>query len=145
MQIVRNRPTSEEQQAFLVYINAKRDADQALRRLETAEVKLLQIMEKHQRKNLGYTDDGGTKFTATYTQRTTTQIDEKGLRKALGARVFDKHTVKKLDRKALEKAMSDGVVDPMVVAKFVEQVPGKTYLTYRAKKEADEAEDLQGE
>ena len=95
-------------------------------------------MEKGQRKTLNFTIDG-VKHTATYTQRTTNQIDEKGLRKALTAKTFDKYVVKKLDRKALEKAMTDGEVDPVIVAKFVEQVPGKTYLTYRQKKEDDEA------
>jgi hypothetical protein len=97
-------------------------------------------MEKGQKKTLSYEADG-KKFSATYTQRTTNQINEAGLRKAMGARTFDKYTVKKLDRKALEKAMTDGDVDPMVVAKFVEQVPGKTFLTYRAK-EATDGEDL---
>lgn len=137
MQIARSI-NPDEQEALLAYIHAKRDADQANSRLETAEVKLLAVMQKHQRKTLGYKLDG-TKFSATYTQRTTNQINEQGLRKALTAKVFDKFTVKKLDRKALEKAMTDGEVDPMVVAKFVEQVPGKTYLTYRMKEDEDEA------
>jgi hypothetical protein len=96
-------------------------------------------MEVNQRKTVAYEEDG-VKYTATYTQRTTNQINEEGLRKALTAQVYDKFTVKKLDRKALEKAMTDGEVDPVVVAKFVEQVPGKTYLTYRAKEEAEDAE-----
>lgn len=82
---------------------------------------------------------GGIKYSATYTQRTTNQINEQGLRKALTAKVFDRYTSRKLDRKALEKAMTDGDVDPMIVAKFVEQVPGKTHLTYRSKEETDEA------
>lgn len=81
----------------------------------------------------------GLVFSATYTQRSTTQINEQGLRKALGARVFDKYTIKKLDRKAMEKAMEEGVVDPTTVAQYVEQVPGKTFLTYRVKEETDEA------
>lgn len=93
---------------------------------------------KHKQVKTAYVSAGGVKFSATYTQRTTNQINEQGLRKALGARVYDKFTTKKLDRKALETAMTDGVVDPMIVAKFVDQVPGKIYLTYRAKEEADE-------
>lgn len=101
------------------------------------------MMEENQRKTLTYIE-GDSKFTATYTQRTTNQINEKGLRKALGARVYDKFTEKKLDRKALETAMSDGVVDPSVVAKYVDQVPGKKYLTYRVKdwNDSDEPEGL---
>lgn len=137
MQIARGL-TEAERTTFLDYIDAKRDADQALSRLETLEHKLLQLMEQNKKKSLGFTIDG-VKFSATYTQRTTNQIDEKGLRKALTAKVYDRFTVKKLDRKALEKAMTDGDVDPVIVAKFVEQVPGKTYLTYRSRNEEDEA------
>jgi hypothetical protein len=95
-------------------------------------------MERKQRKTVTDTLDGHT-FSATYTQRTTTQINEEGLRKAMGARVFNKYTIRKLDRKALEKAMGDGVVDPTLVAQYVEQVPGKTFLTYRVKEENSEA------
>lgn len=93
---------------------------------------------KHKQVKTAILDKGGVKFSATYTQRTTNQINEQGLRKALGARAYDKFTVKKLDRRALEQAMSDGDVDPMIVAKFVEQVPGKTFLTYRAKDETSD-------
>jgi hypothetical protein len=127
----------EEQEALLAYIDAKRNADQAILRLDDAEAKLLAVMESKQRKTLTI-DQQGIKFSATYTQRTTNQIDEAGLRKALTAKVFDKFTVRKLDRKALEQAMSEGAVDPMVVAKYVEQVPGKKFLTYREREE-DEA------
>ena len=96
-------------------------------------------MQEHKRKNLTLASEG-LKFSATYTQRTTNEIDEAGLRKALSAPVFDKFTVKKLDRKALERAMSDGDIDPVVVAQFVQQVPGKTFVTYRVKEvEDDEA------
>lgn len=137
MQIARNT-SGTERHLLLDYIDAKRDADRALRRLENAEAKLLNTMEKKQRKTFSFSIDG-VKHTATYTQRSTNQIDEKGLRKALTAKVFDKYVVKKLDRKALEKAMTDGDVDPVTVAKFVQQVPGKTYLTYRTRNEEDEA------
>jgi len=124
--------------AFEHYRNAKVDADQAISRLEDAEAKLLKVLEAKQRKTVTDKRDGLV-FSATYTQRSTTQINEAGLRKALGARVFDKYTIKKLDRKAMEKAMEEGVVDPTTVAQYVEQVPGKTFLTYRVKEETDEA------
>jgi hypothetical protein len=119
------------------FVQAKHDADFANRKLEDAEAKLLAMMESSQQKTATW-KDGTVKFSATYTQRTTNQINEQGLRKALTAKVYDRFTIKKLDRKALEQAMTDGEVDPMIVAKFVDQVPGKTYLTYRAKDD-DEA------
>jgi hypothetical protein len=92
----------------------------------------LDFMEDHQRKTIAVVKDG-KQFTATYTQRNTNKIDEKGLRKALSARVYDQYTKKVLDRKKLEVALSDGEVDPTVVARFVEQVPGARFLTYRVK------------
>jgi len=141
MQIARNTDPAVAE-AFRDFITKKTDADRAIRALEDAEAKLLGLMESKQIKTATQQYDG-IKFSATYTQRTTHQINEQGLRKALGARAFDKFTVKKLDRKALEQAMSNGDVDPMVVAKFVDQVPGKTFLTYRAREENDgEAEGV---
>lgn len=136
MQIAQRRDPDLDQ-ALEGYVAAKADADQALRRLEDAEAKLLALLEAKHRKSATVKLDG-LKFSATYTQRTTNTINEEGLRKALTARVFDRFTVKKLDRKALEKAMTDGEVDPVVVAQFVEQVPGKAYLTYRVKEDKDE-------
>lgn len=131
--------TEDEQEALINYIEAKKDADRAQERLAQAEANLLVQMQAHKRKNLTLASEG-RKFSATYTQRTTNEIDESGLRKALTASVFDKFTVKKLDRKALERAMSDGDIDPVVVAQFVKQVPGKTFVTYRVKEvEDDEA------
>jgi len=134
---IKRRIDTEEQAAFMDYIEAKRAADQAVSRLSDAEAKLLNIMQNKKQKTVGFHWDG-VKHTATYTQRTTNQINENGLRKALTAKVYDKFTVKKLDRKALENAMTDGEIDPVIVAKFVEQVPGKTYLTYRTKDDNDE-------
>lgn len=98
-------------------------------------------MTENQRKTLAFVFEG-KKFSTTYTRRTTNQINEDGLRKALGASVFDKYTKKTLDKKALERAMSDGDVDPVVVARFVEQIPGKEFITFRktdAKDDQDEA------
>lgn len=122
------------------YLQAREDADLANERLKTAERHLLKHMEDRQHKTVRL-NDGTRTFTATYTQRMTNQIDEKGLRKALRAKVYDKYTVRKLDRKALERAMTDGEVDPIVVARFVAQVPGETYLTYRVK-DADEPQSV---
>lgn len=98
-------------------------------------------MAEHQRKTLTIETAEGIKFSGTYTQRTTSQINEAGLRKALGARTFNKFTVRKLDRKALEAAMTEGAVDPVTVAQYVDQVPGKAFLTFRAKEDDGTVEE----
>lgn len=126
---------------FNLYIAAKENANLALSAVTAAEEALSEELKRRQQKSVRVVRDG-QKFSATYTVRTTNVVDEKGLRKALSARIFDRYTVRKLDRKALEAAMSDGVVDPRVVAKYVEQVPGKSYLTYTVKEE-DGTEGLQ--
>lgn len=56
---------------------------------------------------------------ATYVAPVRVKIDEKGLRKALTARVYDKFTVKTLDRKKMEEAMERDEIDARVVAKYV--------------------------
>ena len=132
MRIVKSDSASEV--LIEAYEKAREDVDRANARLRGVEAAILDYMEEHQRKTIAVAKDG-KQFTATYTQRTTNKIDEKGLRRALSARVYDKYTTKKLDKKKLETALSDGEVDPTVVARFVEQVPGARYLTYRVKDE----------
>jgi predicted CopG family antitoxin len=130
MRIVKSDSASEV--LIEAYEKARKDLDLAQSRLKGVEAAILDFMEDHQRKTIAVVKDG-KQFTATYTQRNTNKIDEKGLRKALSARVYDQYTKKVLDRKKLEVALSDGEVDPTVVARFVEQVPGARFLTYRVK------------
>lgn len=87
-------------------------------------------MAENQTKTMALEDDN-QRVSITYTQRENVTIDEKGLRKALTAKVYDKYTVKKLDRKAMERAMDDGAVDPMVVGKYVTVSKSTPYLTVR--------------
>jgi hypothetical protein len=72
--------------------------------------------------------DGEQQIRFTYVSKEVTKIDEKGLRKELTARVFDKFTDKKLNRSKLEAAMQSGAVDPMIVSKHVEIAEGQPYL-----------------
>jgi prolyl-tRNA editing enzyme YbaK/EbsC (Cys-tRNA(Pro) deacylase) len=75
-------------------------------------------------------DTGDIKHRVTYVTRETHKIDEKGLRKALRARVFDRFTERRLVRSRLEAAMASGEVDPMLVSKYVETVQSAPYLRY---------------
>lgn len=130
---------TELEDRFSEYVEAKRLADHAISQLDQAEAALLKVMEAKQRKTVTVESEE-KKISATYTQRMSAVIDEVGLKKRLGARVFNKHTVRKLDRKSLEAAMERGEVDPHVVAMYVDNVPGKTYLTYRVRDKHDSAE-----
>lgn len=90
------------------------------------------VLVKDQRKT-AEVEDGGKKYRVTYVQGETTQVDEAGLRKALGAVTFRKYTVQKLDRKKLEDAMDSGDVDPIVVGQFVSVKPSKPFLRFTIK------------
>lgn len=111
------------------YVEAKVALDQLQSRLNELGERLIKQMEADQRKSFRWRA-GGVQHSMTYVARTTTAIDEPGLRKALGAKIFDRYTKRVLDRKAMEAAMDSGDVDPVTVSKYVNQSLGKPYLKY---------------
>lgn len=113
------------------YLQARIERDQALERFGEAEERLMKQMEADQRKTFKW-KAGGRNHSLTYVQKSSTYIDEPGLRKALTAKVFDKYTKRVLDRKAMEAAMDEGSVDPVTVSKYVTPKPQKAYLDYRS-------------
>lgn len=56
------------------------------------------------------------------------KVDEVGLRKALGAKTYDKLVKRSLDQSLLRKAMGAGTVNPAVVAQFTEIVASRPYV-----------------
>lgn len=65
---------------------------------------------------------------ATLMKQSEYRFDEPGLKKALGARVWNKLTVAKLDKKKLEAAMANGDVDPVVVAAYAAEKESAPYI-----------------
>ena len=138
MQITRihQDPVAAEDPVLEEYLDAKAEMVRVNDRFARAQTALLnQMREKHQ-KSYKWIRDGQTR-SVTYVQGERTVIDEKGLRKALTAKVFDKYTDKKLNRKKMEEAMSEGVIDPMVVAQHVSSQPASAYLRYTEHKEEE--------
>ena len=132
-------PGADEEVALLMteldplltdYMDARRARDDAQARLDDAQGRLAKQMEADQRKTYRWTSDDHS-FTVSYKQARTTVIDEKGLRRALTAKVFDRYTKRVLDRKAMESAMDEGSVDPTTVSRFVTIKPGRPYLELR--------------
>lgn len=111
------------------FLDAKAAHDHADRRLKQAQAALVARMAEKHMKSTSWEVDGVRK-TVTYVQAERVEIDEKSLRRALTAKIFDKYTVKKLDKKAMEAAMETGEIDPMIVAQHVKPVPGNPYLRY---------------
>jgi len=114
------------------YIAARTARDNADIVLDEIQGRLMKQMEADQRKSYRWEIDG-VAHTLTYVRSHTTVIDEKGLRRALRARVFDRYTVRKLDRKAMEAAMDSGEVDRTVVAQFVTLRPNMEHLAYKVR------------
>jgi hypothetical protein len=131
-----NEAATEDHDLLGEYVAAKQAADQANRHLKIIEAKLAADMEERHQKTYKMID-GDKVRTVTYVRAERVQLDEKGLRRALTAKVYDKYTEKKLNRKALEEAMGRGEVDPMIVAKYAQPVPGTPFLRY-TEKDAEE-------
>jgi len=111
------------------YLSLRAVRDRAERDYQEVTERLMKQMEADQRKSYRW-EENGQKRLLTYVQSRRTEIDEKGLRKALTAKVFDKYTVKKLDRKAMETAMDAGDVDPVIVSRYVQVNLSKPFLKF---------------
>lgn len=123
-------PVADDYEGLLDdFLRAKADADRANARLRAVEHLLMDHMERNQVKS-AVVEDSDLVHRVTFVQRDVIKIDEKGLRRALKAKVYDQYTVKKLDRKALEGAMERGEVDPMIVSQYATVEKSSPYLRY---------------
>ena len=113
------------------YLDARAARDTAQIHLDEIQDRLMKQMYSDQRKSYRWEDDG-VRHTVTYVRSSVTRIDEKGLRRALRAKVFDQYTKRVLDRKAMEAAIDAGVIDKVTVAPFVTQQPNVPHIAYKA-------------
>lgn len=111
------------------YATAKAYLADAEAQVKYAGKKLTEYMAANQRKSLSR-KDGGKIYRVTYVQNTSTQINEEGLKKALGAKQFHKLTTEKLDRKKLSDAMDSGEVDPMIVGAHVTEKLSAPFIRF---------------
>jgi hypothetical protein len=114
------------------YLQARVERDKAQAKYDEVSTRLMKQMEADQRKSYRWQADGRA-FGVTYVQAHTTVIDERGLRRALRAKTFDKYTKRVLDRKAMEAAMDSGEVDPVIVRQYVTLQPNKPHLSLKEK------------
>lgn len=119
------------------YLMRRAERDQAQQRLDEVQSQLIKQMETDQRKSYRWQSHGHS-YAVTYVQKGATVIDEKGLRKALTAKVFDRYTKRVLDKRAMEVAMDSGDVDPVTVSRYVSIKPSRPYLEYRNREVPDE-------
>jgi ATP-dependent helicase YprA (DUF1998 family) len=109
--------------AILLYQEARKDLELHQREVEAHQARIIDLLRRRGIKTHTF---GKTKVTMVRPETMT--FDENGLRKALGAKVFNKLTTAKLDRKKLEKAIESGEIDPVVVAQNTTLILQNTHI-----------------
>lgn len=120
------QPTDEEvllDNAVLHVARCKRELLRAEQALALAQEDLTARLSSMGWKSHQY---GGYK--ATLVKNESYKVNELGLKRAVGAKVYNKLTKAVLDKKKLEKAVEDGVVDPVIVAQNSELTTSKLYI-----------------
>lgn len=67
---------------------------------------------------------------ATFVQSETTKIDEDGLRKAVGVKIWNHITVKKVDRAKLMESIGEGEISQELASGFLTTVQSKPFIRY---------------
>lgn len=114
---------AELQIALKALAERKREADLAAEDLQHAQEQVTTLMARLQRKSYVH---AGSRFTVVHSSAP--KFDENGMRKAFGAKVFNKLTTAKLDGKKLAAAVDAGTLDPIVVAQYTEYVDRRPYI-----------------
>lgn len=106
-----------------LYLSAKAVKESAERVFSETQESLLAAMREQQRKSYSH---NGRRFTVVASERST--IDEAGLKKSLGAPLWNKITTSSLDRQLLKQAMLTGAVDPVLVAQHTTVQQNKPHI-----------------
>lgn len=133
LQIVKQE-RNEELETFLI---AQRQLAEMQAIYDERKKALIEKMTREQRKSYSL-QDGGKTYKVTYVQNMRTEIDEKGLKKAMGAVKFRKICKQVVDRKVLESALDTGEVDPNIVGQYVKEVPSAPFLRFTEGAASDE-------
>lgn len=131
MRIIR---TAQADTELISAIRATRIAKAALAQAEAdfkdEQARLVKIIEATGEDHV-VVDDDGQEVQARIRSNELLKFNEAGLKKALGARAFNKLTKPaQLDRKKLEDAIVAGEVDPVLVAQFSETKLTSPYIQF---------------
>jgi hypothetical protein len=108
----------------------KVEAEAARRRYEQSEAALVGYLQENRRKQVMLEQGAGHYLKVNMVVGERVVIDETKLKKAIGARAFNKLTHRVLDKKLLESAVARGEVDATVLAIASEVKPNKAYLRF---------------
>jgi hypothetical protein len=92
------------------------------------ETQLIELMNESKMRSAVVDYHDGFSIKASVVSAERTSVDEVSLRKALGAREFNKLTVRKLDKHKLEDAIKSSSVDPVIVAQCTTFVANSPYV-----------------
>lgn len=116
---------------------ARQNHEQAKNAVEETEREIINLLESYQQKSTEAITSLGT-YQLTYVRPTRVKVDEAGLRKSLGAKVYDRYTVPRLDRKKLEGALEAEEVDVNQVSPYISEEVGSPYLRITERKKESE-------
>lgn len=125
-------------EAVLEYEDAKAAEESATARRQDAQDRVAVLLEAagYKTKTVDY---GDRKLKVTRSQSDyIANVDEKGLRKALGAKLWRKVSVTKLSQPLLKEAIERGEVDPLVAGQFLEVKAKKPTIHLSAVKEEEQ-------
>jgi hypothetical protein len=137
MRIRRSQEDSDMLGAVLAAQVAKDRMIEAEESFKKAQARLVEMIKEKDQKSTSVRA-GNTIIKATVVQAEQVKIDEPGLRKALGAKVYDDLCVKKIDKNKLREAVTEKKVDAVVVAQHTEVSLGSAYIKFSETKEIDE-------
>lgn len=114
-------PTTEEvKQQAREYANRKWDENQAVSSRKEQGTEVLEAMKTVGLKKVKIDFDTDTDATVSIKERENTTVDEDRLRKAVGARTWNKLTTAVLDPAKVEAAIKLGELDPNVLSSCME-------------------------
>lgn len=125
--------------AVEAYEEAKAEEEAANRERVARQEQLAKLLERAGRKTMTVTKDDGTRVRVTRSQSEYVKsVDEKGLKKALGAKVWKTVTDQKLSQAKLKAAIEAGEVSPLVAGPFIVTALKTASITLSHPKEDDE-------
>ena len=115
-------------------VHLKQDAEQAEALFREAQDELVSLMEKLDDRTVVVEDElTGKTYSGTLVQSEVLEIDEAGLKKALGAKLWAKVTKQVLDKKKLEACVTTGDISPVIVAANSVEKARRPYVRFTTK------------
>jgi len=125
--------------AVEAYEEAKAEEEAANRERVARQERLAKLLERAGRKTMTITKDDGTRVRVTRSQSEYVKsVDEKGLKKALGAKVWRTITDTKLSQTKLKAAITAGEVDALTASVYITTALKTASITLSNPKEGDE-------